>query len=96
MNLPIQVAERLAWLNAKIAEKKANKRLAPTLPPLSKIARGVSRAAWTVEERREAVKLKRDGWTCLQIGKKLGRTKNSVIGQLYDIRGHPEMLRRAK
>ena len=83
MNLPIQVAERLAYLNAKIAEKKAARRApVPPLPTAHLWGKG-----WTPEERRRAVQLSREGRSCSAIGNELGRSKNSVIGMFQRRKG---------
>ena len=48
---------------------------------------------WTAAERADAVRLRRMGDSAASIGRKLGRTRNSVIGALYRA-GEPGLFNR--
>lgn len=51
----------------------------------------VTYRAWTDDERAEAVRMRRAGFGSTLIGKRLGRTKNAVVGELWRL-GEPGVL----
>lgn len=87
MNLPPQVAARLAWLDEQIALKQARRR--PRPEPAAKREqpkRGYKAQPWPQEEVDRAVALRATGMTCKAIGREMGRTKNMVISQMRRLR----------